>query len=189
MAFMHAHDDITLGILAGGRATRLGGEDKAWAVYRGETLIEHTLRALGDAFATRLVSANRSSERYARLGVRPVPDRIRDFAGPLAGLDALLADCKSTLLLSVPVDLRTVPLDLVARLHAAGEGGAVAHDASGLQPLVAVWPVERARVAVAQALARGEHAAHRVVAELALPVVRFDGADFGNLNTPDDFLT
>ena len=180
---------ITLGILAGGRAVRLGGSDKAWAVYRGETLIERTLRALGDAFATRLVSANRGFGRYARLGMRPVRDRTQDFPGPLAGLDALLADCKTPLLLSVPVDLRTIPPGLVQRLLSAGEGGAVAQDASGLQPLIALWPVERARVAVARALAGGERAAHRVVAQLELPVVRFDGADFGNLNTPDDFLT
>jgi len=188
MSNIVAQEDITLGILAGGRATRIGGSDKAWAIYRGETLIERTLRALGGAFATRLVSANRGLERYARLGVHAIPDRVQDFPGPLAGLDALLADCKTPLLLSLPVDLRTIPPDLVARLHAAGGGGAVAQDAGGLQPLIALWPVERAYIAVAHALAVGEHAAHRVVAELGLPVVRFDGADFGNLNTPDDFL-
>jgi molybdopterin-guanine dinucleotide biosynthesis protein A len=188
MSTLNAFRSITLGILAGGRATRLGGEDKAWAVYRSETLIERTLRVLGDAFAMRLVSANRGFERYARLGVRPIRDRIQDFPGPLAGLDALLADCKTPLLLSLPVDLRTIPPGLATRLLAAGEGGAVAQDASGLQPLVALWPVERARIAVAQALAGGKRAAHRVVAQLELPVVRFDGADFGNLNTPDDFI-
>lgn len=188
MTTIVAHDDITLGILAGGRATRLGGSDKAWAVYRGETLIDRTLLALGDAFAAQLVSANCGADRYAALGLRMVIDRAAEFPGPLAGLDALLATCATPLLLSVPVDLRTIPPDLVARLRAAGEGGAVARDASGLQPLIALWPVERARIAVAQALAHGEHAAHRVVAQLDLPVVRFEGADFGNLNTPDDFL-
>ena len=189
MASMHARDDTTLGILAGGRATRLGGEDKAWVTYRGETLVERTLRALGDAFDMRLVNANRGLERYATLGLRVVPDRVAGFPGPLAGLDALLATCMTPLLLTVPVDLRAIPHDLVARLLSTGEGGAVAQDASGQQPLVALWPVERARIAVTNALARGERAVHHVVAELALPHVYFDGADFGNLNTPGDFLT
>jgi molybdopterin-guanine dinucleotide biosynthesis protein A len=180
--------EITLGILAGGRATRLAGSDKAWALYRGETLIERTLWSLGDAFAVRLVSANRDLDRYAALGLRAIPDRAADFPGPLAGLDALLAVCATPLLLTMPVDLRAIPADLVAYLHAAGEGGAVAQDATGLQPLVALWPVDRARIAVAEALARGERAAHRIVAELMLPVACFDGADFGNLNTPADFL-
>ncbi|HTD29612.1 MAG TPA: NTP transferase domain-containing protein [Xanthomonadaceae bacterium] len=183
------YQSTTLGILAGGRATRLGSSDKAWAIYRGETLIERILQALGDAFAARCVSANRDIGRYVCLGLPAVADRVAGFPGPLAGLDALLTTCATALLMTVPVDLQTVPADLVQRLHAAGEGGAVAQDANGLQPLVALWPVARARIVVADALARGEHAAHRIVATLALPVVRFDGADFGNLNTPDDFLT
>ena len=180
--------DITLGILAGGRATRLGGDDKAWAVYRGETLIQRSLNALGDGYAARLISANRDLERYAELGLQAVPDRIAHFPGPLAALDALLAVCTTPLLLTVSVDLRAIPPDLVQRLHAMGEGGAVAQDANGLQPLIAVWPVVRARIAVIEALAHGERAVHRVVADLALTVVRFDNADFGNLNAPDDFL-
>ncbi len=180
---------ITLGILAGGRATRLGGADKAFAVYRGETLVERTLRALGNGLAMRLVSANRDLDRYAALGLHAVPDRVVDFSGPMSGLDALLAGCATPMLLTVPVDLRAIPVYLVTRLSMKGEGGAVAHDANGLQPLIALWPVARARIAVANALVRGDGAVHRVVAELALPIVSFDDADFGNLNTPDDFLT
>ena len=181
--------DITLGILAGGCATRLGGNDKAWLVYRHELLIERTLRAFGDVFTARCVSANRNLDRYATLGLCAIPDRVAGFPGPLAGLDALLAACTTPLLLTLPVDLRAIPPGLVARLRMEGEDGAVAEDANGLQPLVALWPVARARIATADALERGERAVHRLVRELALPVVRFDGADFGNLNTPDDFLT
>ncbi|MBS0458071.1 MAG: NTP transferase domain-containing protein [Proteobacteria bacterium] len=182
---------LSLGLLAGGRASRLGGADKAWAVYRGQALIERTLAAVAGQhpFAACFVSANRSGERYAALGLQPVPDRIDGFPGPLAGIDALLAACTTPLLLTVPVDLRLIPHDLVAGLLAAGEGGAVAHDASGLQPLVALWPVGRARVAVAEAFAGGQTAVHRVVNALALPSVRFADTQFDNLNTPDDFST
>jgi molybdopterin-guanine dinucleotide biosynthesis protein A len=179
---------LTLGILAGGRATRLQGRDKAWMAIGGVALVERVLQSLGNDFAARRVSANRDAARYHAIGLRAVADRVPGFPGPLAGIDALLAACGTPLLLTVPVDLRTIPPDLAQRLLAAGEGGAVAQDASGLQPLVALWPVERARIAVAEAFAHGESAVHRVVEALALPVVRFDGADFGNLNTPEDFL-
>ncbi len=182
------YHSTTLGILAGGRARRLGGVDKASAVYRGKPLIERMLELLGDAFAARLVSTNQHLDKHAALGLRPVHDRIAGFQGPLAGLDALLAACSTPMLLTVPVDLRDIPRDLAARLHAAGDGGAVAHDATRLQPLVALWPVARAREAVAEALEGGERAAHRVVETLMLSIVQFDGADFGNLNTPEDFL-
>ncbi len=178
---------ITLGILAGGQATRLHGRDKAWLPYRGTALIERTLRSLGDAFASRLVSANRDVERYEEIGLMVVVDRVPGFPGPLAGIDAMLAACDTDFLLTVPVDLRTIPGDLATRLLSAGGKGAVAQDERGVQPLVALWPVERASEAVARALSRGDTAVHRVAETLALPAVRFPGADFGNLNTADDF--
>ncbi len=185
---MPAAFDITLGILAGGRATRLGGIDKAWAIYQGQPLVERTLRAMGHVFAAKLVSTNRPSDRYAAIGLHAIPDRVAEFPGPLAGVAALLAASATPWLLTVPVDMRDIPVDLVERLQASGESGAVAHDANGLQPLAAVWPVAHARAAVTEALARGDGAVHRVISQLALPIVRFDDADFGNLNTPDDFL-
>ncbi len=180
---------LTLGLLAGGRATRLGGIDKAWADWRGRPLIAHVLDALAPqhAFAARWVSVNRDPQRYPALGLHAVADRCAGFPGPLAGIDALLDACTSSHLLTLPVDLRTLPSDLVPRLLAAGAGGAVARDGSGLQPLVAVWPVARARPVVAAALASGDTAVHRVVAALALPVVGFPDIHFGNLNTPADF--
>jgi molybdenum cofactor guanylyltransferase len=178
---------ITLGILAGGQATRLHGRDKAWLPYRGTALIERTLRALGDGFELRMLSANRDVERYEKIGMMVVVDRVPGFPGPLAGIDAMLAACDTEFLLTVPVDLRTIPGDLAPRLLATGDKGAVAQDDRGVQPLVALWPVERASEEVGRALARGDTAVHRVAEALALSAVRFPGADFGNLNTADDF--
>ena len=180
--------EITLGIFAGGRASRLEGIDKAWAVYQGQSLIGRTLLAVNDDFAAMLVSANRHVDRYAALKLRAVADRLPDHPGPLAGLDALLAACDTDWLLTVPVDLRNLPGNLVERMCAADNDGAVAQDRDGLQPLVALWPVARSQVAVTQALAQGERAVHRVIEQLALSIVRFDGARFGNLNAPEDFL-
>jgi molybdopterin-guanine dinucleotide biosynthesis protein A len=177
----------TLGILAGGRATRLGGRDKAWEICQGRSLIERTSQAFIEGFAERLVSANRDAQRYAALGLRVVADRVPDRPGPLAGIDALLAACGTPWLLTVPVDLRWLPCDLGERLFSAGEVGAVAQDTSGVQPLVALWPVARSKGPVADALARGDGAVHHIIARLSLPMVHFDGADFGNLNTPVDF--
>ena len=178
----------TLGILAGGRGTRLGGRDKAWEIFHGQPLIERTMQALPACFAERLVSANRDTSRYLSLELRVVADRLPDRPGPLAGIDALLAACDTPWLLTVPVDLRRIPHDLGERLFPAGEGGAVAQDMRGLQPLVALWPVARSRKPVADALERGDGAVHRIVAQLSLAIVRFDDADFGNLNAPADFF-
>ena len=48
-----------------------------------------------------------------------LPDNIPDFAGPLAGLHAALAQAATPLIATVPCDSPFLPPDLVQRLHAA----------------------------------------------------------------------
>ena len=43
---MLARDQVTLGILAGGQARRMGGVDKALLTYHGTSLLSRTLTAL-----------------------------------------------------------------------------------------------------------------------------------------------
>lgn len=175
--------DITVGILAGGRASRLGGVDKAWLMRDGEPLVLGLARRFS-AFP-RLVSANRHLPRYAAHGLMPVVDRTID-AGPLAGIEALLAACAGRWLLTVPVDALELPGDLLPRLLADPERGAFAIDGDGAQPLCALWPVAAARSAVTQAIARGELAVHAVQSRLGMAGVAWDDCRFGNLNTPAD---
>ena len=57
--------DLTLGILAGGRASRLGGIDKAWLERGGTAQVTRIARRFDGECATVLVSANRDLPRYA----------------------------------------------------------------------------------------------------------------------------
>jgi molybdopterin-guanine dinucleotide biosynthesis protein A len=175
---------VALGILAGGQALRLEGADKALVRHRGEKLLDRTLAALGAGFAQCLLSYNRAPSNELPTAVRVVADLRNDFAGPLAGIEALLDACDAPWLLSVPVDLESIPDDLFEAL--AGEGhasGVRACDADGLQPLVALWPVPEARAAVGAALQAGEGAVHRVQDSLGFVEHDFAGWRFGNLNT------
>src|SRR5690606_30658243 len=54
----------TLGLLAGGRATRLGGADKAWLVKDGVPQVLRLARRVRDEVDAVLVSANRDHGRY-----------------------------------------------------------------------------------------------------------------------------
>jgi len=83
-----AASDITLGILAGGRATRLGGIDKAWLERDGMPQVVRWQRRFAQETGAVLVSANRNLERYALAGLTTVADRTVGDLGPLAGLDA-----------------------------------------------------------------------------------------------------
>ena len=181
-----AREDITLGILAGGRATRLGGIDKAWLERGGVAQVVRLTRRFGPETAAVLASANSELPRYASAGIEAVPDRIAD-AGPLGGLDALAAACRTPWLLTMPVDMVDASDCLLRTLvSAAAANGARAQDESGVQPLVALWRVDALREAATAALRDGRLAVQALQLRLDMAVVHFAGVRFGNLNTPDD---
>lgn len=178
--------DVTLGLIAGGRARRLGGLDKAWLERGGRPQVLRLAAEFADATGETLVSANRDLARLEGAGLRALPDRVDD-AGPLAALDALAAACCSDWLFSLPVDIVDASDDLLAALVAGRAAhGARLRDDDGAQPLVALWRTDMLREAVAAALAAREYAVHALQARLGLAEVRLHGVRLGNLNTPDD---
>lgn len=185
---------ITLGILAGGRAQRLGGCDKAWLQRDGQAQVQWLVQTLAPRVAAVLVSANRSSPRYAAIGLQAVPDRVaapsdaERSLGPIAGLDALAAHCGTPWLLTVPVDLWRLPSDLPAMLAAAAvdRDGAWVEDAAGAQPLVALYRVDALRPALEEALAAGRYAPRALQQRLRMRPVALPEIVLGNLNTPQD---
>ncbi len=181
--------NLTLGILAGGRATRLGGLDKAWLQRNDQPqVLRWRDRFDGDVSAT-LVSANRDIARYADAGLVAVADSVGADIGPLAGLAALASACRTLWLLTLPVDLFDVNDCLLPTLIAGcGPDGASACDDDGAQPLVALWRVAALGPAVAAAMACNDVAVHALQRRLDMAVVRLPGVRFGNLNTPDDLV-
>ena len=117
-------------VLAGGRATRMGGLDKGLQAFRGTPLVAHAVQRLqqqvGGAPGLIAINANRNLAAYRAWGL-PVwadnppdnlPDTVPDFAGPLAGFLCALRQCQSShpYLLTVPCDSPLFPLDLLQRL-------------------------------------------------------------------------
>ncbi len=179
-------NNITLGLLAGGKASRLGGIDKAWLERDGVPQVLRWRRRFSDEVAALLISANRNLERYAAHSLIAVADRIAD-AGPLGGLDALANACESPWLFTLPVDLVGTNDCLLRTLATMrGEDGAYAIDDDGAQPLVALWRRDALRMACADALSTRIYAVHALQATLGMSAVVFSGFRFGNLNTPAD---
>jgi molybdenum cofactor guanylyltransferase len=178
--------DITLGLLAGGKASRLGGIDKAWLERDGVPQVLRWRRRFSDEVSALLVSANRDPDRYAAHDLIAVPDRTPD-AGPLGGLEALAGACTTQWLFTLPVDLVGTNDCLLRTLaNLRGGDGAFAVDDDGVQPLVALWRCDALRVACAEALVAGDCAIHALQSRLHMARVVFSGFRFGNLNTPDD---
>ena len=132
------YEDTTAIILAGGRATRLGGIDKGWYQLDGIPLVRHTLDRLSGQCQKTVISANRSHADYAALGYPVVADQRSDYAGPLAGIASALATVDTEFALVVPVDTPWLPRDLCCCLHGAmtpGHDLVVATSPRGRQPL------------------------------------------------------
>ena len=108
---------ITGVILAGGQGRRMGGADKGLQELGGRPMAAHVLERLAPQVGAVLISANRNLERYAELGCPVLPDTLDGYAGPLAGLQAALAQATTPLLVTAPCDSPFLPADLVARLH------------------------------------------------------------------------
>lgn len=176
---------MTLGLLAGGRASRLGGRDKAWLRRNGRAQVEWLAALFAPEAGAVLVSANRAPERYAQAGLAAVADRSPGL-GPLGGLDALAQACATPWLFTLPVDVVDVDAGLARLLAGAGPDGAWLVDADGRQPLAALWRVDALRPAVAAAIGQGELAVHALQARLGMAAVRLPGLRLGNLNTPQD---
>ncbi|MFM5558042.1 MULTISPECIES: molybdenum cofactor guanylyltransferase MobA [Aeromonas] len=174
-------------ILAGGRATRMGGDDKGWVPLAGKPLIVHVLERLRPQVDEVLINANRSEERYRTLAP-VIGDAQADFQGPLAGMQAGLAAARHDWVLFVPCDGPALPRDLMARFRAAMTPQSelvVAHDGQHLQPVVAL--LHRALLPSLQlALAEGERKTGAWFARHRMTVVPFaDAPDaFVNLNSP-----
>jgi len=181
-----ARGELSLGLIAGGRARRLGGLDKAWLERDGQAQVQRLRQRYVEAVGPVLASANRDLARYAAVGLDAFPDRVAD-AGPIAALDALAAACATPWLFTLPVDLVDAPDGLLpALLHGRAANGARIRDEDGAQPLVALWRTAPLREALATALAQREHAVYRLQARLGMAEVHLDGLRLGNLNTPDD---
>lgn len=178
-------------ILAGGRALRMGGTDKALLALAGRPLIAHVLDRLEPQVERVLISANGDAARFAGFGCPVVADDIPQ--GPLSGVLSALtaaAGMGATHVVSTPVDTPFLPGDLVPQLllasESSSEGMALAATGDGDHPATALWPVGLA-AALAAYLEAGEAKVTRFTDAHDAARARFpDPRAFLNLNAPED---
>jgi molybdopterin-guanine dinucleotide biosynthesis protein A len=185
---------ITAAILAGGRAKRLGGVDKAGLVLAGTSIVERQIRLLRLLTSRILIVAN-DRERYAGLGVPVFGDLIAD-KGPLGGIYTALVSGASEWTLVVACDLPFLDTGFLQYLLSSAHDvdAVVPRTADGLHPLCAVY-ARRAAPAVRRLIDAGRLKVLNLMAELQVreigpeEVAPFDtdGLLLFNLNTPDDY--
>lgn len=107
---------ITGLILAGGRSSRMDGDDKGLLKLIDQPMIAYVIEKLKPQVNEILISANRHIEQYQQFGYTVLPDDYDDFRGPLAGMSRGLSYSDSEYLLTVPCDGPLLPADLAQRM-------------------------------------------------------------------------
>jgi molybdopterin-guanine dinucleotide biosynthesis protein A len=185
---------VSAAILAGGRARRFGGADKAALRIGSERILDRQLAALsGVADDVRIVGGG--SNRHAGLAVRVIADAIPN-AGPLGGIYTALLDAGHDRVLVLACDLPFVTRGLLARIAAAGDDrddAVMPRSSRGLEPLCA-WYHRRAGAAIRAQIERGALSVHTLVDVLRVREMQpealapFAGDEaFENVNTPHDY--
>lgn len=180
-------------LLAGGRSRRFGSE-KAVVRLGERTLLEWAVDVLREDCDNLAVSARAGSgaEAIARdLGIPVLIDDPAHPNGPLAGVAAGLrwaSGLGAAHLATLPCDTPHAPLDMVARLHAAGgeSFAAFAETVDGPHPLCALWSIDLL-ASLESELSRGHPPVRAFLGNVGGVAVPFgEAAAFLNINAPGD---
>jgi molybdopterin-guanine dinucleotide biosynthesis protein A len=185
--------DVTALILAGGRATRLGGVDKRALVVDGLTIFDRQCNVLLPRVSEIIVSTP-----TAIPGWRTVTDAVAG-AGPLAGICAGLAGARTPWLLVIAGDMPYISDALIDRLlgAATSDFDAVGIRIGGLpEPLVCMLRVAAVRPHVERRLAERKLKASEILTDDGLRVAWLDERELRavdpelralfNINEPGD---
>ena len=169
-------------VLAGGRAARLGGADKASVEVDGRTLLAHALDAVIDAAEVVVVGEPVPTERPVTF-TRENPRYGGPAAALLTGRDALLR--RTSRLAVLAVDMPHLTAGTFRRLleAAADRDGAVLTDPTGHRQLALV--VDTARLDAVRPGHEEQHdlPLHRLLAPLDLAEVPAAGAEHRDVDT------
>ena len=190
------NENVTGMILAGGKARRMGGQDKGLIEINGKVMIQYVLDALKPQVNGILINANRNVSEYEKFGYPVICDQLEDYQGPLAGIAAAMDAAQTKYICTCPCDGPLIAKNLVTRLSYALNSTeediniAVAHDGQRLQPVYALINCKIYK-SLLNYLNSGERKIDRWYAEHNFKAVDFsDKQDcFININTPEDKLT
>ncbi|MEB6381451.1 molybdenum cofactor guanylyltransferase MobA [Leclercia adecarboxylata] len=131
---------ITGVVLAGGKASRMGGIDKGLQMLNGVPLWQHVAQMLSKQVSSLVVSANKNMGVYQESGYPIYSDLLAEYPGPLAGMLSVMQQCDAEWFLFCPCDTPFIPDCLTERFVKHREAAAVvwAHDGERDHPTIAL---------------------------------------------------
>ena len=141
---------VAAAILAGGRAERMGGRNKAALTIDGTRIVDRQLAVLR-RIADPIFVVGGEAARFADLGLQIVPDLLPG-AGALGGIYTAIVSSPRPRTLVVACDMPFLTVELMERLvYDTTAELVIPRSARGYEPLCAVWssgaaPVLRRRI-------------------------------------------
>ncbi|MEO9274894.1 molybdenum cofactor guanylyltransferase [Marinomonas sp. 5E14-1] len=186
---------LSSAVLAGGKGTRMGGQDKGLLLFQNEPMVMPIARALKSASGSVFVNANRHVEEYLALGFEVVSDH-QDYSekGPLSGLLTCLMRADSSHLLVSPCDTPRITesafMALIEACHISPDKIHYLAGESGNHPLHAILPVQSAIENLKGFFDEAGRYSVMVFYEMfgCKSVFWNKESDFLNVNTPDSLL-
>jgi len=106
-------------ILAGGQAQRMGGIDKGRLKIGDASILEIIIKCLNFQLDKIVLNANGDLTRFSDLEIDVIPDTIKGYVGPLAGILSGLRFAEQngfSSILTVASDTPFFPVDLLSKL-------------------------------------------------------------------------
>jgi molybdopterin-guanine dinucleotide biosynthesis protein A len=177
---------LAAAILAGGRATRLGGVNKGALEIGGAAIVDRELAAIG-AVASDIFVVGQPDPFWTARGLRVIGDDVPG-AGPLGGIYTALVHSPAERTLVVGCDMPFLAADVLERLAAVEDADVVvARSARGLEPLCAIY-ARACAAEIRERLDRRAYEASALPAGFRITEVGVERAlVFVNVNTPHDY--
>ena len=182
---------ISAVILAGGKARRMGGQDKGLQILGKQSLIQYVIHRLQPQIHDISINANRNQTEYAKFGFPIFSDELPDFQGPLSGILTALEKTKSDFILFTPCDTPFFPTNLLDKLQSAVENHraliAYACDEEREHPVFCLMSVQL-KEKLRHYLASGERRLLQFMKKnrgISVTFTKEEG-NFENFNTMDD---
>ena len=182
---------ISAVILAGGKARRMGGQDKGLQILGKQSLIQHVINRLQLQVHDISINANRNQTEYAKFGFPVFSDELPDFQGPLSGMLTALEKAKSDFIFFTPCDTPFFPMNLLDKLKSTVKNDrtliAYACDEEREHPVFCLMSVQL-KEKLRHYLASGERRLLQFMKENGGISVKFtkEEGNFENFNTLDD---
>lgn len=190
-------DGFTAVVLAGGKNSRFGGEDKAFVAVDGVPMIERILNQLNKIFNDILVITNQPGKYKDYGNMRLATDIIKE-AGPLGGIHSAMRNTGTPSIFVVSCDMPYLDagiiedqLDLFFRLN--DPDILMPRINSGIEPLHGIYRTELAGRLEKFLLTTNNFSIRAFMKELDVAYLDLHDSPkvkraFSNINRPDDII-